>query len=67
MFISLMTLSFRVVLLLSYGAQSSKSAAHPQGHEEWKQLEQLVKTTSSFYGGQLPADLETGRSCARTL
>jgi len=35
--------------------------------KKWKQLEQLIKTTSSFYGGQLPADLETGRSCARTL
>jgi hypothetical protein len=32
---------------------------------EWKQLEQLIKTTSSFFGGQPPADLEAGRGCAR--
>jgi hypothetical protein len=29
---------------------------------DWKQL---AKTTFSFYGGQLPADLEAGRGCAR--
>jgi len=37
----------------------------PKHIKDWKQLEQLIKTTFSIFGGQPPADLEAGRSCAR--
>ena len=41
------------------------SVFHRRIVEDWKQLEQLIKTTFSFFGGEPPADLEAGRGCAR--